>query len=137
MIERVEITRVADRLVMRESNMSMYVHSLPAGCGNSRKRLIHLTSTEQRLEVIMAVTTMSDPLDRMWMALSIIIPTPPVEPTSSSSTVSKYFSKERPAPALEEGGERERESEIASGSQIICGKSLFEYHHPYYTYQFY
>lgn len=74
--------------------------NLPAGCGNSRNRLIHLTRTEQRLEVIMAVTTMSEPLDRMCMALSINKPTPPVEPASSSSTDSKYFNKERPAPAL-------------------------------------
>ena len=85
---------------------------LPAGCGNSRNRLMHWTRTEQRLEVIIAVTTMSEPLDRIWMALRIISPTPPLEPTSSSSTDSKYFNRERPAPAL---GGRGREGERGWG----------------------
>ena len=50
------------------------------------------------------------------MALRIISPTPPLEPASSSSTDSKYFNRERPAPALggregEGGGERGGERE--------------------------
>ena len=42
----------------------MYMH-LPTGCGNSRNRLMHWTRTEQRLEVIMAVTTMTELVDRI------------------------------------------------------------------------
>ena len=58
------------------------------------------------------------------MALRIISPTPPLEPASSSSTDSKYFNRERPAPALggregegggERGGEREGGREMGRG----------------------